>query len=93
MSALPRLCYPIGDAILNINGRKKYVGRVKSVSPAGPGKWRVSTNHLGMFTIIGGKKAGGASNEWWVESDDKSIFNSHITCSSMQECIRMIEGV
>lgn len=51
---------------IRINGRKDLAGRIQSIHKTGNGKWQGSADGY-AFTIVGGREAGGASNEWFVQ--------------------------
>ena len=52
---------------LKVNGRTvSYAGRISSIEQVSAGRWEGEAGGE-PFTIVGGRAAGGASNEWWVE--------------------------
>lgn len=52
---------------LKVNGRTvSYAGRISSIEQVSAGRWEGEAGGE-PFTIVGGRAAGVASNEWWVE--------------------------
>lgn len=51
---------------ISINGRKQLAQKITSIKKVGIGKW-VGQARGYDFTIFGGRDAGGASNEWFVQ--------------------------
>ena len=76
--------------ILRVNGRKIYSTRFDSVSKTGNGKWQGKASGYD-FTIVGGREAGGASNEWAVqwEIEGKHDF---VPCKSAVEAVNWINN-
>jgi hypothetical protein len=74
--------------VIRVNGRRILVNRIETLTadPSG-GKWTGLANGK-PFEIIGGKKAGGASNEWFVKWEGAFDF---INVRSFHEAVRCIE--
>jgi hypothetical protein len=51
---------------IRVNGRKFSAGRFQRIIKTGSGKWQGQASGY-EFTIFGGREAGGASNEWFVQ--------------------------
>jgi hypothetical protein len=51
---------------IRINGRALEAGRVEQIKSTGSGKWQGKASGYD-FTVFGGRAAGGASNEWFVQ--------------------------
>jgi hypothetical protein len=51
---------------ISINGRKQSAMRITSIKKVGSGKWIGKASGYD-FTVFGGRDAGGASNEWFVQ--------------------------
>ena len=51
---------------VRVNGRALFAGRVEQIANTGSGKWQGIASGYD-FTIFGGRDAGGASNEWFVQ--------------------------
>lgn len=55
----------------------------------GAGRWDGVVNGFRRFHIVGGRKSGGASNEWFVSC--RTLFGDEwIPTRSMVECIRHV---
>jgi hypothetical protein len=75
-------------ALVTINGRRRYFNRVSAVRLTAPGRYEVTTEHHGTFTVEGGRKAGGSRRDWFLES---ASWNRPIQCSSLMDAVRVIE--
>ena len=51
---------------VRVNSRALDAGRVEQIKSTGSGKWQGKASGYD-FTIFGGRDAGGASNEWFVQ--------------------------
>lgn len=75
--------------LIRINGILRFYQIDFKMSKVSAGKWSV-TNFRGTYTVIGGKKAGGARNEWFVDGPE---INGYINCKSMHECLKIISSL
>jgi hypothetical protein len=75
---------------VSINGRKVLSGRLEGITNTGNGEWKGKASGYD-FTIFGGRAAGGASNEWFVqwELEGKHDF---IKVTSAKAAIDWING-
>jgi len=73
---------------IRVNSRKISAGRFEQIAKTGSGKWQGKASGYD-FTIFGGREAGGASNEWFVqwELEGKHDF---VKCGSAVEAINWI---
>ena len=89
MSNITIKTHEVGGNEIRVNGRlTMFARRITEVRNVRPGKWEGVANGS-KFTIEGGKHAGGASNEWWL--DWEGYLNNY-TCSSAVEALHTIEN-
>jgi len=72
---------------LIVSGRRVYTTHLSNFQKPGPYTWTVE-RYGNTFTIEGGKRAGGTSRDWFVDSP---TFNGSIACTSLVDAIRMID--
>lgn len=70
-----------------INGREYFVNSEKlDIVEVGPGKFSVEYDRT-SFEVIGGRKSGGAANEWFVRNE--LFFGDRwLPCRSMIDAVR-----
>lgn len=73
---------------IKINGRKAFVNRITEFSAGCPGHFKGSTTGGSHFHIEGGKQAGGAANDWFLDWDGAE----GIHFNSLKKCIQEIEA-
>ena len=75
---------------VSVNGRKILAGRFERIVKTGNGEWKGKASGYD-FTIFGGRAAGGASNEWFVqwELEGKHDF---VKCDSAIAAINWINN-
>lgn len=75
-------------ALTKINGRSHFFETSKLViTPVSAGRWSVEYDRA-TFTVIGGRKSGGASHEWFVHNQE-FFGDRYVPCKSMVEAIRL----
>ena len=80
-------------ALVKINRRTYFIEGVRSVTRVSPSRFRIETNQ-GTYLAIGGRRAGGAANEWWVQQDGGTdLINGQIACNSLVACVRAIAQI
>ena len=75
---------------IRINGRALDAGRVQQIAKTGSGKWQgKASGHY--FTFFGGREAGGASNEWFVQWN---LWGEHyfVKCDSAKAALEWINN-
>ncbi|ARB06156.1 hypothetical protein FDH38_gp102 [Dinoroseobacter phage vB_DshS-R5C] len=60
------------------------------ITKVSAGRWEGKTRNGWSFSIIGGKAAGGYSNEWYVEAPE--IWNGSIRVKSAMAAVKLIEN-
>ncbi len=78
------------NIIINVNGRTVFTQRVTKVTKVRPGHYVIETSQLGQWRLQGGKHAGGAANEWYLDEGENDTRRP-MTCRSVCEAINLIE--
>lgn len=80
-----------GIRTLRVNRASMIVRRIVSVTRVSPYKWtgKIATGE--QFTVWGGKRSGGAANEWFVELPS-DWCSTAINCGSLIEGFRIVEN-
>lgn len=68
-----------------------YDPRICEITKVSQGRWEGKTRNGWSFTIVGGKYAGGYSNEWYVTAPD--VFDCSIRVKSAMAAVKLIENV
>ena len=77
---------------LKVNGRVvAYDGRISSIEQVSAGRWEGEAGGE-PFTIVGGRAAGGDSNEWWVEWAP-GYGDGYIRAKSAVQAVNFIETI
>jgi len=74
--------------ITKINGRSVFLNTDKLIiTEVSAGRWTVEYDRT-TFTVIGGRKSGGAANEWFVRNE---VFygDEFLPCKSMVAALRL----
>lgn len=77
---------------IKINGRWKYFDNLSEFVKVSSYEYTVRRSGW-TFTIWGGKKSGGRSNEWYVESKDAWDSGKPIPCTSLVDALKLIDGM
>lgn len=76
-------------ALLKLNNQLHCLnGDTVTVTPVSNGRWSVQMDDLTPFIVVGGRKSGGARNEWFCY-DPKLYGETWVPCKSMIAAIRM----
>ena len=75
---------------IKINGREYTVSRITEITKLADGYTFTGLANGSPFEIYGGKKSGGAANEWFVEWP--AAFSSYIRATSLVDAVKLIEG-
>lgn len=78
---------------IKINGRTRYFNRLESLSPDNAGRYTATTIAGYVFTIVGGKAAGGSSKDWFLSCDNQNIINGCMDCKSLVDALNIIEAI
>lgn len=72
-------------ALIKINGRLRFFNCEKiEIKKISSGRWNVKADDH-EFIVVGGRKSGGASNEWFLNDPRYSQWHQ---CDSMVKAIR-----
>ncbi len=75
-------------ALKRINGTVRFFETTKlEIKPVSNGRWHV-TYDRGEFIVIGGRKSGGAKNEWFCHNPEM-YGDQWISCNSMVAALNM----
>lgn len=72
-----------------INGRVYFVDHLTDFTKTARNKYTVKRNTT-VYTIEGGRHAGGTSREWFVECAE---WKKPIVCTSVADAIKMLDGM
>lgn len=70
-----------------VNGRVYFVEHLTDFTKVARNKYTVVRNST-VYTIEGGRHAGGTSREWFVECSE---WNGPIVCTSIVDAIKMLD--
>lgn len=82
--------------LVKISGRTKFIAGIESVEPVSAGRFLIKNEQGFAFYAIGGRKAGGASNQWFVEqafvagARADQAFPGYINATSLVDSARAI---
>jgi hypothetical protein len=73
--------------LMKVNGRTKYFDHLQDLVQVSRYEWTVKRNDT-VYTIYGGKHAGGRRNEWYVETQE---WNKPIQTESLVDSLTMLD--
>ena len=79
-----------GGAVIYVNNKRKYYSNIVNVENLGRGRFLVyRSNHREPFSIEGGKDAGGARTDWFL--DGPGLPGTGIRANSLVDAMNLID--
>jgi hypothetical protein len=76
-------------AIIKLNGNTYFIDAdTVEIKPVSNGRWHVQMNDLDQFIVVGGRKSGGARNEWFCH-EPRLYGDTWLPCKSMIAAIKL----
>lgn len=76
-------------ALIKINGRSHFIDRdTVEIAVISNGRWEITLDGDYKFIVVGGRKSGGASNEWFCHCP-RLFGEEWVACKSMVEAIKL----
>ena len=74
--------------LLKINGRHRFFNKDIVLTKDRPGRWSGTVGGC-VFDIVGGRKAGGSSREWFVDCPE--YWTGSIFATSLVDCLNLLD--